>query len=443
MNFREIADAILNASPADQTEVVALENDESLTRFANNSIHQNVTERNTQIIVRAVIGTRVGIVNSNDLRPERLSALASRAVDLARLQPENPEFKGLPKPKAVSEVQVFDDAIANCSPAERADRVGVICNKAERAGFQAAGSMTTMSGHMGVANSEGVFAEFRSTTADMTAVVMGANSSGWAQATGSSLKSIEPAELADEAVQKVRIGVDPREFGPGEYTVILDPYATADILEMLAFDGMGALAVQEGRSWLNGRIGKKIMSSSINIVDDPLNKEGLPMPFDFEGMPAKAVSIVAAGVAGPPVYDSFTAGREEGRESTGHAPPPSATERYGPLPMHLFLKPGSASIESMIQSTKLGIYVTRFWYTRPVHPRDAVITGMTRDGTFLIRDGEIAHPIKSLRFTQSYLEALNHTEAIGSKPRVLRFGYGAASVPAVKLGQFRFTSSTR
>ena len=443
MNFREIAEIILNASPAEQTEVAAIENDESLTRFANNSIHQNVTERNTQIIVRAVIGTRVGIAISNDARPESLGALARRAADLARLQPENPEFKGLPKPKPISPVQTFDDATANCPPAERASRVGVICRKSASAGFNAAGSMTTMAGHLGVANSNGVFAEFRSTMADVTTVVMGANSSGWAQATGSSLESIETSGLADEAIGKVRLGADPVECDAGEYAVILDPYAAADIMEQLAFDGMGALAVQEGRSWLNGRMGTKIMSSSVSIVDDALNTAGLAMPFDFEGMPARAVSIIDAGVAGSPVYDSFTAGREAGKQSTGHAPPPSPTERYGPLPMHLFLKPGNASLESMIQSTKLGIYITRFWYTRAVHPRDAVITGMTRDGTFMIRNGEIAHPVKSLRFTQSYVDALNHVEDIGSTPRILRFNYGATSVPPVKLSKFKFTSSTR
>jgi predicted Zn-dependent protease len=273
---------------------------------------------------------------------------------------------------------------------------------------------------------------------------MGTNSSGWAQHSGWRLKSINPEALADEALSKVRLGIDPVDFEAGEYAVILDPYATADLLEMLAFDGMGALAVQEGRSWMNGRLGQRIVADSVSIIDDGLNIDGIPWPFDFEGVPKKVVPIVSSGVAVTPVYDSFTAGREERKQSTGHATPPSPQGRFGPAPMNLFLRPGTTSVDAMIKSTKLGLYITRFWYTRTVHPRDAVVTGMTRDGTFVIRDGEIAHPVKSLRFTQSYVEALKYTEAIGPTPRLLRSGFGGAtSVPPVKLAKFRFTSATR
>jgi len=444
MNFRAIAEVVMNASPAKEIEVLAMEQNESLTRFANNSIHQNVTERNVQITVRSVIGTKVGIAVSNDVRRDSLRELAIRAFDAARVQPDNPEFKGLPAQQAITPVGAFDDAVAECTPEQRAASVGSICRKAAASACSAAGSMTTSSLEIGVSNSKGILAEHRFTMADASTVVMGKNSSGWAQGTGWRLKAIEPEALADEAISKVRMGVDPIDFQPGDYTVILDPYATADLLEMLAFDGMGALAVQEGRSWMNGRLGQRIMADSVTIIDNGSSTAGMPWPFDFEGIPKKAVEIVASGVAMSPVYDSFTAGREEGKQSTGHATPPSPQGRFGPAPMNLFLMPGSTSLEAMIKSTKFGLYITRFWYTRTVHPRDAVVTGMTRDGTFVIRDGEIAHPIKSLRFTQSYVEALKYAEAIGVTPRLLRSGFGGAvSVPPVKLAKFRFTSSTR
>ena len=434
----------MNASPAEQTEVLAMEQNESLTRFANNYIHQNVTERNVQITVRSVIGTKVGIAVSNDVRRNSLQELAIRACDVAKMQPDNPEFKGLPAPQAIAPVEAFDAAVAECTPEQRAASVGSICRKAAASGCSAAGSMTTSSLDIGVANSKGIFAEHRFTMADASTVVMGKNSSGWAQGTGWRLTAIEPEALADEALSKVRMGVDPIDFEPGDYTVILDPYATADLLEMLAFDGMGALAVQEGRSWMNGRMGQRIMADSVTIVDDGLSTAGMPWPFDFEGIPKRAVPVVESGVAMSPVYDSFTAGREQGMQSTGHATPPSPQGRFGPAPVNLFLEPGSTSLDAMIKSTKSGLYITRFWYTRTVHPRDAVVTGMTRDGTFVIRDGEIAHPIKSLRFTQSYVEALKYAEAIGVTPRLLRSGFGGAvSVPPVKLAKFRFTSSTR
>ncbi|PYR97861.1 MAG: hypothetical protein DMG16_23150 [Acidobacteria bacterium] len=444
MNFRQIAEAVMAASFADETEVLAMEQNESLTRFANNYIHQNVTERNVQITVRSVIETKIGIAVSNDVRPERLRELAIRAYDVAKLQPENPEFKGLPPPQALTSVKAFDGAVAECTPEQRAASVGIICRKAADRGCSAAGSMTTSSLNVGVANSKGVFAEHRFTLADESTVIMGQNSSGWAQRTGWQLAAVEAESLADEALSKVTMGADPVDFEPGEYAVVLDPYATADLLEMLAYDGMGALAVQEGRSWMNGRIGQRIMADNVSIIDDGMSTGGIPWPFDFEGVPKKVVPVVASGVAVSPVYDSFTAGREDGKQSTGHATPPSPQGRFGPAPMNLFLRAGSTSVEAMIKSTKFGLYITRFWYTRTVHPRDAVVTGMTRDGTFVIRDGEIAHPVKSLRFTQSYVEALKYAQAIGETTRVLRSGFGGAvSVPAVKLAKFRFTSSTR
>jgi PmbA protein len=444
MNFREIADLVLSASRADATEVLTTEQDESLTRFANNSIHQNVTERNIQVTVRAVLGTKVGIAVSNDVQPDSLRQLAARASEVARLQPDNPDFKGLPGPQPATSVAAFDPAVAECTPEERASRVAVICRKAVATGCSAAGSLTTSATAIGVANSKGIFVEHRSTMVDASTVIMGNNSSGWAQSTGWRLNSIDTEALANEAVKKVRLGIDPVDFEARDYPVILDPYATADLLEMLAFDGMGALACQEGRSWMNGRLGQRIMSESVNILDDGLSTDGVPMPFDFEGVAKKVTPIVASGVAMTPVYDSFTAGREDGKQSTGHATPPSPQGRFGPVPMNLFLRPGTATLEDMIKSTKLGLYITRFWYTRTVHPRDAVVTGMTRDGTFVIRDGEIAHPVKSMRFTQSYVDALNQTESIGRVSRVLRSGFGGATcVPAVKLGQFRFTSSTK
>jgi predicted Zn-dependent protease len=304
--------------------------------------------------------------------------------------------------------------------------------------------MTTSSLWIGVANSNGVYAEHRSTTADVSTVVMSGEASGWSQNTHWRLNSIDTESLADEALTKVRRGLGPTDFEAGDYPVILDPYATADLLEMLAFDGMSALAVQEGRSWMNGRLGQRVMAEAVHITDDGLSPEGIPMPFDFEGVPKQVVPLVASGVAQTPVFDTFTAGREEGKRSTGHATPPSPQGRFGPAPLNLFLKPGTATLDDMIKSTKLGLYITRFWYTRPVHPRDAVVTGMTRDGTFVVRDGEVAYPVKSMRFTQSYLEALKNAEAIGSKRHLLRSGFGgAASVTAVKLGQFRFTSSTK
>src|SRR5438552_17506891 len=181
MNFRQIAEAVMAASFADETEVLDFEQNESRTSFANNCVHQNVTERNVHITVRSVSETKIGIAISNDLRPESLRELAIRAGDVAKLQPSNPEFKGLPQPQVITPVESFDGAVAECTPEQRAASVGIISRKAAQAGCAAAGSMTTSSLNVGVANSNGVFAEQRLTLADESTVIMVPNSSGWDQ----------------------------------------------------------------------------------------------------------------------------------------------------------------------------------------------------------------------------------------------------------------------
>ncbi len=212
--------------------------------------------------------------------------------------------------------------------------------------------MTTGASLFGVANSRGVFAEAESTIVDASTVVMSPTSSGWAQASGWKLGSVNWDQLADEAIRKTKLGENPRDGVPGEYTVILDPYATSDLLGMMAADGMSALAFQEERSWLNGRIGEKVLSPQITIVDDGQDTAGIPLPFDSEGQPKQRVTIVDAGVCRGPVFDSYTAGRQAGAVSTGHAMEQSAAERVGPLPMNLFLRPGTSNVEEMIASTK-------------------------------------------------------------------------------------------
>jgi predicted Zn-dependent protease len=271
---------------------------------------------------------------------------------------------------------------------------------------------------------------------------MSDTSAGYAAALALEFDALDFEGLGREAVEKALRSREPRALEPGRYTVILEPYAVQDFVQMMGYTGFSALALQEGRSFMTGKLGEQIVDGGVRIWDDGLDPAGIPWPFDFEGVPKERVDLIVDGVARGVVYDTYRAAQEAGKASTGHAL--LAPNRLGPFPLNVFFGTGDATLEEMIASTERGIYVTRFHYTRPVEPKEVVITGMTRDGTFLIENGEIAYPVKNLRFTQSYVEALNHVEGIGRDARLLpgMVGIARESVPALKLGAFNFTGAT-
>jgi PmbA protein len=437
--MREIAKQVLSLSAADQTEVIITSEDSGLTRFANSYIHQNVAERNVGLRIRAVVGKKIGVASINDLSQEALERVVERALTIAKLQPENPDFTSLPGPAPIAEVVAFDEATAAFSPEDRAKAVGVICRLAVDSGLIASGAFTTGVFELAVANSLGVFAYYSTTSADINTVVMSDDSSGYSAATAWKVGEINAEVIGSEAVEKALRSRKPRELPPGRYPVVLEEYAVADFISMFSYLGFGALSVQEGRSFMIDNFGKKIMSDAISIWDDGLDPTGLPMPFDFEGVPRQRVDLIKEGVAEAVVYDSYTAGKE-GKASTGHGLPSPNT--FGPIPAHTFMAPGEASKEEMLASMERGLWVTRFHYTRPVHPKLVIVTGMTRDGTFLVEKGEIAYPIKNLRFTQSYLEALANVEAVSCETRLQQNWFGGTRTPALKLAEFEFTGAT-
>ncbi len=439
---KQITETMLARSSADQTEVVVLAGDSYLTRFANSTIHQNVAETDTEVRIRVVLGKRVGVATTNNLEEAALLQTLERALTIASLQPENPVFRSLPEPDPIPEVSGFREATARCTPVLRAQGVGTICRMAREAGLSASGAFTTAVFELGVANSLGIFAYYPTTYADINTVVMSDSSAGYASALTPDVDDLDFEALGQEAVEKCQHSQNPQALPPGEYTVILEPYAVQDFVHMMTWTGLGAVAWQEGRSFMSGKIGQRIADPRISLWDDGLDPAGMPWPFDFEGVPKQRVDFIENGVARGVVYDSYRAGKEEDKTSTGHALP--APNPLGPLPLNVFFAPGDAMLEEMIASTERGVYVTRFWYTRPVEPARVVITGMTRDGTFLIEKGEIAQPVKNLRFTQSYVEALNQVEMVGNEPKVLLGLGGIArdSVPALKLNNFGFTGAT-
>jgi len=423
-------------------EVIVMHGDSALTRFANNAIHQNVAERDTNVMVRFLLGKKLGTASTNRLDSRGLDDVVDQAKFNARVSPEDPAYPGLSEPAEYTPVSSFDVATAEFSAEDRARAVGIVCQLAAARDLNASGAFTTGSSVLAIANSQGVFAYHESTRTDFQTVVMSDDSSGRAHGSGWSIGQIKPETLARQAINKAERGRKPRQIEAGEYPVILDHYAAQDILQMLNFSGMGAQSVLEGRSWMAERIDQQLMHPSVSIWDDGLDLHGSPMPFDYEGVPKKRVDIVRDGVVLGPVYDRYTA-QKAGKQSTGHSLPPTA-RGFGPIATNLFMKGGDGDVETMIASTKQGLYITRFWYTRPVHPRDCVITGMTRDGVFMVLDGEIAFPVKNLRFTQSYVEALANVVSIGKETHLLvgEMGGIAIRVPALKIEKFNFTGTT-
>jgi PmbA protein len=440
--IREIAHQVLGFSKAHQTEVIVHVTDSALTRFANSSIHQNVAESDTQVRVRVVYGKKIGVASSNDLSPEALQRTVETARAIAQAQSEDPEFDSLPTPQPIRRVEAFSEATAGFSPEQRAQVVSVLCKQARARNVIAAGAFSTTVSEIAVANSLGLFAYHAGTYADINTVMMTDTSSGYASFTHQDARAVNAEALANEAIDKALRSRNPTTIAPGEYTVLLEEYAVFDMLNFFAMLSFTAQAMQEERSFMKGKLGERVMDARVTIWDDGCAPEAIPLPFDFEGVPRQKVMFVENGIARGVVYDTATA-RREGKTSTGHSLP--APNTMGPYAMHVLMAPGDTPKSEMLKTIERGIWVTRFWYTRPVHPMKVLVTGMTRDGTFLIENGEVTQPLKNLRFTTSYLDAFNHVRAISRETRLFYNDWGGASrvAPAMVVDGFRFTGATQ
>ncbi|MFI5269587.1 MAG: TldD/PmbA family protein, partial [Chloroflexota bacterium] len=290
-----------------------------------------------------------------------------------------------------------------------------------------------------IANTLGVFAYQPSTSAEATLVVMGETSSGYADRAATSVAQIEPEALAEEACARATRSANPRDLPPGEYEVVLEPYAVAEMLDYLAYVGFGAVSLQEGRGFMAERMGQQVAAEAISIYDDGSDGRCFPMPFDFEGVPRQRVPLIEQGIAKAVVYDSYTAVRGAA-QNTGHALP--APNPGGPMPGHLHLAPGTRSLQELLASIDRGLWISRFHYVNIVQLLETIITGMTRDGAWWVEHGEVKYPVKNLRFSQSVLQALASTQGVGRDPKLQRSWFGGSLIPALHLGSFAFTGKT-
>jgi len=443
--IRVLLERALALSTADETEVTYSGGEEALTRFSRNAIHQNVAEVDATLEIRAALGTRVGSATTNTLTPDGIERAVQQVCELARHLPVNPEWLGLPAPQPLPDAPpTYDEAVAAlcADPEARARAVAEICAEAGGNKMLASGAFSTARNEYAILNSKGLFAYAASTSVDLTFVVEQPefSASSYAHASGWRLGQIDFESLKQQAIRQALAASRrfPRAISPGEYPVVLEPYAVLVLLEAMVEDGMGALAVQEERSWMNHHLGERCMSPKVFITDDALDPEGFPRAFDCEGVPKQRVPIVVGGAPTTPVYDRVTAAREPGRASTGHAQPYDDEDWDGPLPENLIITPGDQTVEAMIRSIDRGLYINRFWYVRQTTPHNAAATGTTRDGVWWIERGELAHPVNDLRFDQELVTALRGVRGVGRDLRTLFGFYGVHRLPALTLESFRF-----
>jgi PmbA protein len=440
MQTREMLEAALEqalgASRADQTEVLIAASDEALTRFTHNFVHESMAERNCQLSVRAVVGKRTGVAGTNKLDAQGIEEVVRRATEMAKISTEDADFPGLPGPNGTvaDSPSAYDAATASAPPEARVAAVADIIKIMRVHGLYAAGYVSTQQNQFAIANSKGIRRYHKGTDSAINIKAIGSDSSGYAEGFSRRFSDLDPAALAERAAKKAVAGKTPRALEPGKYTVILEPPAFREFIGYLSWIGFGAQAFEEGSSFMSGRIGEKIVGENVTIRDDFEHPLGSGIPFDFEGVPRQHVGIVERGVAKSVVYDSYYAAKLQ-HPNTGHALPAPNSE--GPLPLNVVIDPGSTTLEDMIKDVQHGVLVTRTWYIRMVDQKQTMITGMTRDGLFLIERGRLTKGLKNMRFNESIVGALGRctlaSALVRSEGHVL---------PAVRIEDFTFSSGT-
>jgi len=420
-------------------EAIVSGSSHALTRFANNTIHQNVAERTVHLSVRAVLDGRTARASTNRVDPAGIREVVEEAVAITRLTELDPELLPLEDPSDSELVDRFDEDTAFITPEERANAVAHAIRHVEAAGQTAAGIYSTGVATFSLLNSRGIFSSYTETMARFSITAMAADSSGWAKASAFRVHDLHPQELARQAAHKAAASREPRELPAGRYTVVLEPAAVLDLVGQM-FGDFSATAIRDGRSFLNDRIGKKLFGGNITIHDDVRHPLQSGAAFDGEGVPRKRLTLVDRGVVREIAYGRQAAA-QAGVAPTGHGFP--LPNEIGEAPMNIVIAGGDSTVDQMIGSTERGILVTRLWYIREVDPYEKIFTGMTRDGTFLIEGGAVVGGVRNFRFNQSLIELLSNVEALSAPVRASGEESFDMVVPAMKARDFNFTEVTR
>jgi predicted Zn-dependent protease len=434
----EIFEATLRAARlagAPDVEVTLQASASALTRFANNRIHQNVAERHHAVSVRVVTDQRTARVTTNRLDERSLRTAVEHAIAIARAHAPDPDLPPLAEPAPAAPVNRYDAATAGVTPEERARAVAAAIAVAAEAGQSAAGAFSTEEHAEAILNARGVFAYYRGTLARFSVTAMAGDSSGWAKQTSTAVADLDPEALTRRARLKAALGCNARELPPGRYTVVLEPAAALDLVGQL-FGDFSATALEERRSCLNDRLGRRLFGANITVWDDVYHPLQSGPPFDGEGVPRQRLTLIDQGVP-LQVARSRRAALREGTEPTGHGLP--LPTEVGEAPVNIVFQGGQTSLEQLIASCRYGILVTRLWYIREVDPYEKIVTGLTRDGTFLIEEGEVACAVRNFRFNESLIGMLNRVADLSPAVRASGEEIFDMVVPAMMVRDFRFT----
>ncbi len=427
---------VLAMGKADETRVTVIGSTRGNTRYAVNQISSGGDNTNVTVQIRSVFGSKSASTTTNKLDDASLKSAVDMSERLAKLAPDDPEAMPELGPQTYDESPGWSQITANLDPAGRAAAVRAVTEPARAAKLAATGYIESDAQAHAIANNKGLFAFGRETAASMTTTVRATDgsSSGWAGASHTDWSKIDPEALGARAIEKARASMNPVAIEPGRYTVVLEPTAVGNLVQLLAF-ALNARGADEGRSFFTkqgggNKIGLKVVDERVTIVSDPLDPDAAALPFTPEGAPAKKTTWIENGVVRNLAYDRYWA-QKQGKTPT-------------PLIGSMKMSGGTSSMEELIASTQRGILVTRFWYIRPVDPRTILFTGLTRDGTFLIEDGKITKAVKNLRYNESPVFMLNNLDAMGPSVRVSASEDGspgfAIVVPPIKAHDFNFTS---
>jgi PmbA protein len=452
----DIFSRIRKRATADEVECLFYGGRSALTRFANNTIHQNVAEENYSVSVRTVFGGRTARASTNKFDNDSLSDVVKASEALARVQEADPELLPIPESdKSVRPSQARPSrhfaVTAGLTPEQRAEAVGQIVSVAQKSKLTAAGIFSSSESVEGIFNSRGLAQWHTQTSAEISITMIAGDSSGWQKANSPDIDRLDPVALAETAARKARDSAAPREIEPGKYTVILEPAAVLDMCGFMFFD-FGGLAILDQRSFLTNRIGAQLFGDNISIWDDVAHPMQSGSPFDGEGLPRQKIQLVENGVVRRLVYARATAEKMKKSEyaakvgpiePTGHGFPIPNEMGEGPMNIVFEAPRDPKTVEQMVGSTERGILVTRLWYIREVDPYEKILTGMTRDGTFLVKNGKVVCGIRNFRFNQSLIDMLSQVEQMSTPVRTSGEESFDMIVPAMKVREFNFTEVTK